>query len=310
MDGEPEIKHLDPAKAVRLYNTACLYCGRPFGPALKRTTEHIIGRRFVPSGSLDRHWNLIASACLKCNGIKSGLENDISALTMQPDVLGRHPQDDEVLRSEGIRKGAGAISEFTKKCVAKSRESLAVETPLLAGVPRARMRFSFTGPPTFDEDRAFRLAWYQVAGFFYWITYKKEKGVGCHWLGSFMPLMLVRESDWGNTLMRSFQELVSTWGYRVFGGGDYFAVCLKRSPDSRPLWSWALEWNRTFRLIGFAGNEEAAQQSGKNLVWPKSQTIRDGPNSWLRFRQEQRISDQDDRLFAPPLMPVSPEVSA
>lgn len=299
MDGQPNLKYSDPDKAVRLYNIACLYCGRRFGPSLKRTTEHIIGRRFVPLGSLDQHWNLIASACLDCNRLKSSLENDISAVTMQPDVLGRHPQDDEVLRQEAIRKGAGSISELTKRCVAESQEILALETPLLEGVPTARMKLSFTGPPTMDDDRAYRLAWYQVAGFFYWITYKKEKRVGCHWLGSYMPLMMVRESDWGNTLMRSFQDLVSSWDYRVFGVGDYFSVCIKRSPDSRPLWSWALEWNRTFRLIGFAGNEEAAKQAAKNLVWPKNQTIPDGSNSCWWFRQEQHISDQDHRLFAP-----------
>ncbi len=309
MESEAGPHHLDPSKTIRLYNIACIYCGRPFGAGLLRTDEHVVGRRFVPKGSLDGQWNLIASACLRCNGLKAGLEADISAITMQPNVLGQHLQDDPLLREEAKRKG-GAISHFTKKRVADSQEKIEIETPLFPNSRGVMMTFSLTAPPTMDENRAFHLAWFHIRGFFYKITWNPEKRIGRHWLGEYMPLTIVRDSDWGNPLMRSFQDLVLPWHFRLIGATDYFAVSLRRSPDERPLWSWALEWNRTFRLIGFVGNAEAAKDCAKQLVWPESHTFHTGPNASYSVRTEQRIAESDDRLFEGPPRPPSAKEEA
>jgi hypothetical protein len=59
VDDIRQLNHLDPAKTVRLYNSTCVFCSRPFGKEVKRTADHIVGRRFVPRGSLNGHWNLI-----------------------------------------------------------------------------------------------------------------------------------------------------------------------------------------------------------------------------------------------------------
>src|SRR5436190_13092900 len=108
---------LNPDRPIRLYNAACPYCDKTFGPGLKKTCDHVVARDFVPRGSLG--WNVILNACRACNGLKSALENDLSAITMQPDLMGRYPDDDPVLRAAAERKAAGAISELTKKPVQK-----------------------------------------------------------------------------------------------------------------------------------------------------------------------------------------------
>jgi hypothetical protein len=58
------------------------------------TDEHVIGRRFVPKNTMFGQWNVILRACRECNTAKSELENDISAITMQPDASGQFAVDD------------------------------------------------------------------------------------------------------------------------------------------------------------------------------------------------------------------------
>jgi len=246
---------------------------------------------------LQQHWNLIGSTCYDCNNRKSSLEDEISAVTMQPDVMGRHPSNDEVLSSESRRKGAGSISRVTRKPVAASTESVDFEVPRMPGLVGVTMQVSFVGPPVLDDNRASQLAWYQVQGFFYWITYNDDTSAGAHAPGSFLPLIVVRESDWGNPVMRSFQDLVAPWDHRVFGTGDYFAICIRRSPDPRPLWSWALEWNRTYRFVGFMGDVDAAAEHRAKLDRAEVYKYQTGRNSWLAIHEEQRLPEEDDHLF-------------
>jgi hypothetical protein len=66
-----------------------------------------VSKKLVPKGKLDRQWNLIVRACRDCNRRKSALEDDISAITMQPDTLGIHAVDDIVLIREAVREGGG-----------------------------------------------------------------------------------------------------------------------------------------------------------------------------------------------------------
>jgi hypothetical protein len=65
--------------------------------------------KFVPKGTLENQWNLILNACRNCNGRKADLENDISAITMQPDVLGKHFGDHPQLALDGPLRRTGLI---------------------------------------------------------------------------------------------------------------------------------------------------------------------------------------------------------
>lgn len=93
-----------PRHRVVKRNILCAYCGTPLAPFGGGEQEHVIGRRFVPKGTLSGQWNLIVKACPTCNDHKADLEDDISAITMQPDGLGRFPDDDERLHTEAVRK--------------------------------------------------------------------------------------------------------------------------------------------------------------------------------------------------------------
>jgi hypothetical protein len=67
----------------------CPYCGVALSKE-NSTKEHVLARKFVPKGTLNNQWNLILNACRCCNNSKSDLEDDISAITMQPNMRGDH----------------------------------------------------------------------------------------------------------------------------------------------------------------------------------------------------------------------------
>lgn len=108
MPGERLVR-LDARSAIVLNNITCVYCNTLLDEA-ESTKEHTIGRRFVPKGTLARSWNLIVRACGECNGRKSDLEDDLSAVSMHPDSAGDHARDDEILVSEATRKAAKSSS--------------------------------------------------------------------------------------------------------------------------------------------------------------------------------------------------------
>ena len=252
----PRLRHLPPNRAILLRNKTCVYCACSIDK-VSGTKEHVIGRRFVPKGSLDRDWNLILRACRSCNGIKSDLEDDLSAITMQPDATGAHAVADIVLQQEAERKARNSTSRRTGRRVAESQEQFTVKFPFGPGV-----EFTFTGhtPPQVDHGRAYRLALFQLRAFFYFVTYNQDTRKGGFWPGSFSPFALAQKADWGNAHFSAFTRAVKDWEPRFIGTGarGFFVVAIRRHPDAAT-WSWALEWNQNYRLIGFFGEHAPAQ---------------------------------------------------
>ena len=164
-----DLTELPASAAVLLNNETCVYCGSVLTAEI-RTKEDVIGRRFVPKGKLDGQWNLIVQVCGACKQIKSDLEDDLSAISMQPDVFGRHGRDDDDVAAEARRKARGAFSRRTKKLVGDSQEELTVKMPLGGG---AEITFNMTAPPQADRTRTFELARLHLMGFFYWITFNR-----------------------------------------------------------------------------------------------------------------------------------------
>jgi len=287
-----------PNRAIILHNTTCAYCDTAFSDDVPFEKEHAIGRRFVPKGTLDGQWNLLLRSCRRCNGYKANLEDDISAIAMQPDATGRHVNSDARLHSEAARKAQNAISRKTGKPVAAGEEPIKVG----GNFGPAAFTVSFSMPPQVHEDRLFELARYQVAAFFYWTTLKKETGRGRMLPGGFYPLAAVRKADWGNPQMRWFMDATKDWSWRVhaIGADEYFKIATKRKSDTEDIWSWALEWNQNFRLVGFFGREDLVTELEKSIPPLEMTTVEHTPERSLRFRVEVPLADAKDSLFAAP----------
>ena len=280
-----------PNKVIRLHNVSCPYCGDMLTDDTKEK-EHVIGRNFVPRGKLHGNWTLIVNACQTCNGIKGNLEDDISAITMQPDALGRFGHDDPTGMSEASRKAENSFSRRTKRLVKNSQEQSNLTLSSRQGI---RLKFGFTGPPQVDQDRIFQLAQAQLMGFFHLMTFKEDDKRGYFWPGNFHPIMASTRNDWGNAVLRAFSKIVVDWEPRVFAinADGFYKMVIRKHPDNI-CWSWALEWNHSMRVVGFFGDSVTILDIVEDLPKLKMQEISDGPDATIRFRRETPLAENDD----------------
>ncbi|MAJ64786.1 MAG: hypothetical protein CL557_10905 [Alphaproteobacteria bacterium] len=290
------LTHYPTNKVIRLKNMTCPYCGCDLTTVPVISKEHVVGRKFVPKGKLNRHWNLIVNACEPCNNRKADLEDDISAITLQFEGEKANPNYDSATKEEASRKATNAISRRTKKPVKYSHENIKFSLPFGSNIT---CNFNFVSPPQIDEKRAFALARLQLTGFFYWITYQKNKKRGYCWPGDFHPLIIVRRTDYGNKIITDFADAVSNWAPCVIGhtAEGFYSICIRHYPDTK-CWSWAIEWNYSMRLVGFLGDRSVAK-SIIDTLGPLEMNHQDlGNGNYIRFRTETPLVDNDDNLFA------------
>ncbi len=281
-------------RALVLNNVTCPYCGVVLDEN-NNTKEHVIGRRFVPKGSLNRCWNLIIRACERCNSHKSHLEDDISAITLSSKMwFGLNSQDDE-LTKEVTRKVKKSFSNKTGKPVLQSQEKITFEVPFAPGIT---FTFNMLSPPQIESERLYELARMQLMAFFYLITFNKETKRGGFWLEGFHPLSYAHHGDWGNFLHKSFMAAVFEWEprWKSITADGFFRSIIRRHPDAE-CWSWAVEWNKNYRVIGFFGSRDAAQEIANCFDEPNMTTIKTGKNAHFRFRSDVKLSEEDDLLF-------------
>lgn len=283
-------------RAILLDNITCPYCGVMLNPD-NNTKEHVIGRRFVPKGTLNGYWNLVVRACALCNNTKSTLENDISAISLAGRYwFGASDSDDSTL-SEAKRKAAASISRKTRKPVMHSQENIDFKVPFGSA---ATFTFNLVSPPQVESERLHELARMQMMAFFYFITFDKATKRGGFWRDGFYPLTEAHHADWGNVIHKSFIKAVETWEPRWLGNtaDGFFKSIIRRHP-SEECWSWALEWNKNYRLIGFFGAYAPVEEIISAFDRPKMTHYDTGDNSWVRLREEIKLSEEEeDCLFA------------
>lgn len=289
--------HPPPNRAILLKNLTCVYCGETFGKTLPPTKEHVIGRRFVPKGTLDQSWNLIVQACKPCNNRKSQLEDDISAITLFHGLKSGNSLDAEH-HQDAIRKATNAISRKTGMPVAHSGERLTMSA-LLGGT--AKLDFAFNAPPQMDRDRLFDLAKMQLMAFFYWISYNPTTKTGGFWKGTFFQGAAALRTDWGNPVHRAFMKQVAGWDTRLhaIAANEYFKLTVRRHP-SEYLYAWALEWNAQLRLFGCFGDPAVAQEIERALPPLEMVKIAESETRWVQYRIEQALPEEEDIMFDPP----------
>jgi hypothetical protein len=94
---------------------------------------------------------------------------------------------------------------------------------------------------------------------------------------------------------------VASWGDRVVGfvADEHFRIAIRRAPDAE-LWSFAFEWNRTTRVIGFFGDRKAMAQLRSEIPQLPMVTIGTSPDGGvLRMRAEVPLQPGMDVMFQP-----------
>jgi hypothetical protein len=289
-----ELNELPSNRAVVLDNITCPYCGIEINDD-NDSKEHVIGRRFVPKGTLNGSWNLIVRACKKCNSEKSHLENDISAITLASKVWFGSDNSETNIEQEALRKAQKSISHKTRKPVIHSHEELNFEVPFSPG---ATFKFNMVSPPQIASNRLYELARMQMMAFFYFITFNNETKRGGFWQEGFHPLSEAHHGDWGNPLLKAFMSAVVNWEPRwIANTADGFFRSIIRRHPSAECWSWAVEWNKNYRVVGFFGARNAAQKIVDDFREPEMTAIITGKNAYLRFRSDFKLHEEDDLLF-------------
>jgi hypothetical protein len=270
--------------------------------------DHVIGRRFVPKQVLAGSWNLLVRACRACNAEKATLEADISAVTLHQLAFGAATADDlgndpAALLAEVRRKGT-ARSPITGRFVRESETSNTVDGRL----GPASLSFTLCGPPQIDPDRVLRLASMHVRGLASLIFMRDETGGPDYLPATFVLCAEAGRGDWGAERMKGFMEKVRTWPGRLQldgAAGGYFRAMIRKEPGPRPIWAWALEWNRQHRMMGFMGDEEAALVGLCDALpehkWSGAQAYHDPERGRgvQRWRMEVPLSPEVDDLFSP-----------
>lgn len=284
-------------------NTHCAYCGTDLAAYKGGEDEHVIGRRFVPKGTLAGAWNLIVRSCPPCNDRKADLEDDISAITMQPDVYGRFGVDDERLRSEAVRK-AQTRNRRTKRRVSEPTPPINITYPLGPGT----LTFTLRGPAQADHQRMGELAQMQLTGFFSMLTYDDEARRGYFWTGRFSIVSIARREDWGNPRLTWIDTATANWDYRLFAetADGFYRLWIRRSPTEPGAWAWAMEWNRTYRLAGFFGDPDQIERMRTDMPVLDSSVTDRSPDHVRRVRREVPLAATEDHLFDPPEMKRPP----
>ncbi|TFW13369.1 HNH endonuclease [Massilia arenosa] len=292
---EPHLR-LSPDRPTSLKNETCPYCGKNLSRR-SSTKEHVVGRRFVPQGTMSGCWNLILRACRTCNQLKSDLEDDLSAITMAFHTFGLTGLTDDLLTRDAMRKGGRSFSRTTGKPVSQSKTTLNFSGK--AGA--MHITGNFVAPAQLDEERVFELARLQLTGFFYFLTYDLTANRGNWWSGSFMPLLGTARSDWGNPINLHFMRTVEKWDYRliVTTADGYFHATIRRHP-TEDLWAWAVEWNRSYRVLGFFGGERAAVEIASTFPQLYAEAVYESGSEWVRMRIETPLAEAVDTLFANP----------
>lgn len=286
------------ARQLARSNQWCPYCSRlvGVGSELASDKEHLIGRNFVPTGSLaNGAWNFIFRACRDCNALKAEEERHISSVTLFTST-GR--TDDANLDALAVRKASMDFHPDHRGVpVVDAWVESRVEVPLGSG---GKLTLNLVGPPQLNADYVRLLATRQVQALFTLIATEDPRVIEkmkvlpadrVILFGSFNHL------DWGNPQLLELERRTKEWQccLNASSASGYFKAILRRPPRDELGWFWALEWNLSLRIVGAIFDASATPgwfQGLPELPWSRS---RDGKG---RIRTETPLAEEEDTLFA------------
>jgi hypothetical protein len=279
-------------------NQYCLYCGELVGSGsqVESDKEHLIGRNFVPKGSLDgRSFNFHFRACRECNGRKGDAERHVSSVTLfnSPARL-----SDKEVNAIAEHKASRDYHPDKKGVLVRDAHN---EHEVKTESGPMQMTFGLVGPPQVNSTGVRLLACNHVQGLFALLTTEdprvREKSRilladQCHLFGYYTY------QDWGNPHLVEMTRRVDDWPCyaNIDAANGYFKAILKRSREELGGWFWAIEWNKYLRIVGvvnFLYSESSLFDGLPDLGW---QGLPDGKGK-RRYRKQVPLLPESDTLF-------------
>lgn len=285
--------HKDKSKS----NQWCLYCGKYIGlrSSVESNKEHLIGRSFVPRGTLDENaFNFIFRSCKKCNGEKSNIERHISSTTL---INSPGRAEDSNVNEIAINK---AKKDYHHKHKGKAVINSCGQQNIQVG---NFIKFGFVSPPQVDNEYTKLLAFRQIQGLFSLVTSKNPTSKETTRLlpsKHFLFFESYNERDWGNPKIIELIKRTKEWPCicQILTANGYFKAMLRQSSGSKEGWFWSLEWNKYLRVVGGIYNGESIQNIFKDLPELDWQDMGKQSDASMRVRKEYPLEVQDE-LFLP-----------
>lgn len=282
-------------------NQYCLYCGRLVGAdsRLESNKEHLIGREFVPTGEFGNGnlFNLIFRACKECNDEKSDVERHLSSITLFNSPARKDSQAHNEIAQRKAEKDFHPNKQGT--LIKDSGDNFTVSS----NFGPASISFSIDGPPQADERRIKFLAYRHVQGIFSLITSRDPLAAEgtCflshkyfHLHGSYV------HSDWGNPQLIKIMERASEIPCyaNIETANGFFKAIMRRKKGETGEWFWALEWNKSLRVVGAIFQPErypAIFEDLPSLEWNET-GLQEGART--RIRKEIPLESEKDIMFS------------
>ena len=272
-------------------NHYCLYCGDFVGPGSTRPSnrEHLIARNFVPPGTLSsKAFNFLFRACVECNDRKAAAERHVSTVTLLT-------SSDPSVQELGKRKAERDFHPGTKGKLVKDAT---VARDIHGQFGAAQFTFGFDGPPPLHEPSAALLACNQIQALFSLCTTDDPRKPETTRLlpdDRWHPLNGFPFRDWGNPQLKCVIDRVADWPLiaLINTANGYFKAVLRHRPVESGEWFWALEWNKSMRVVGAIFHAEKTPPLLEDL--PALNWVYSGRD---RIRMHIPLSPEHDHLFA------------
>lgn len=282
-------------------NQYCLYCGRLIGvgSSLESNKEHLIGREFVPTGEFGNgnQFNFIFRACKECNDEKSDVERHISSITLFNSPARKDSQVHNEIAQRKAEKDYHPNKQGT--LIKDSGDTFTV----CSKFGPASISFGIEGPPQSDERYIEFLAYRHVQGFFSLLTSRDPltaEGTCLlshkffHLHGSYTHL------DWGNSQLLKIMEKASEIPCyaNITTANGFFKAIMRREKNETGEWFWALEWNKSVRVVGAIAQLDGYPAIFENLpsLDLKEIGVQDGTRT--RIRREISLEPEQDLMFS------------
>jgi hypothetical protein len=239
-------------------NQLCLYCGNYIGvnSDIQSNKEHLIARGFVPSeyfSSTD--FNFIFRCCISCNNRKSNIERHLSTTTLINSDARLH---DEMVNMLALNK---ASNDYHPDNKGKFVNDSTVKKNFTSNTQRMKVNVEFVAPPQSNESYIEELSYRHIQGLFSLITSKNRlttEGTSILSGKCFHIFGIYSKNDWGNSQIAYFIQKTSSWSSfcnKSVANGFFKAMILgpKEEEDG---FMWALEWNKSIRVIGALVKDE------------------------------------------------------
>ena len=276
-------------------NRHCLYCSIDLHmDGVESNKEHLIGREFVPKGSFGdgQCFNFIFRACKDCNDQKGVYDRHISSISFAGEPSEEHDPKyhDSILGK--IHRDYHPDKQGT--LIKDSHEHQGIKARV---TDFGDVKINLASPPQMNRDYAIRLAYHHIQGLFSLTTSADPtttEGTRLLPPEHFKAFEIYNYLDWGNPRLLELTKRTKSWPMyvNINTADGYFKAIMRRDDENDTGWFWALEWNKSFRYIGFISSEEKVKLISKYL--PKLTWINMGAN---RIREEVRLSPEDDDLF-------------